>query len=137
MYDPPDKAPPLSGDIPPILATQAVAALSLRKRRSRLTRTYQTGGTGAGPERKKSQTAYREILTILKQTCKKLKLHEHNLHISLLEVPDGFILKAYDCQSNHQVCRQINERFFHSPEKIERLFEEIMSGTGLLLDLSV
>ncbi|MBN2705726.1 MAG: hypothetical protein JXR89_04710 [Deltaproteobacteria bacterium] len=137
MYDPPDKAPPLSGDIPPILATQAAAALSLRKRRSRLTRTYQTRTPGTSPDHKKGRAAYREILKILKQTCKRLKLHERNLHISLLEVPDGFILKAYDCQSNRQICRQINERFFHSPEKIERLLEEIMSGTGLLLDLSV
>ncbi len=26
---------------------------------------------------------------------------------------------------NRQVCRQLNERFFHSPDKIERLVKEL------------
>ena len=138
MYDPPSKAPPTPGDIPAIMASQHAAALSLRKRRpNKDRRSHYTALLPTPPERKKSQASYREILTILKQTCKRLKLHEHNLHISLLELPDGFLLKAYDCRSNRQVCRQLSERFFHTPDKIERLVKEIMSGTGLLIDLSV
>lgn len=136
MYNPPIPLP-TSGDIPTIMATQYASALSLRRRRptpdrnSRYTPSFQTP-----PKRKKSRSEYREILALLKETCKKLKLHEHNLHISLLELPDGFLLKAYDCRSNRQVCRQLSERFFHSSNKIERLVKEIMSGTGLLIDLS-
>ncbi len=138
MYDPPSKAPPTPGDIPAIMASQHAAALSLRKRRpTKDHRSHYTALLPTPPERKKSQASYREILTILKQTCKRLKLHEHDLHISLLELPDGFLLKAYDCRSNHQICRQLSERFFHTPDKIERLVKEIMSGTGLLIDLSV
>ena len=138
MYDPPSKAPPTPGDIPAIMASQHAAALSLRKRRSTKDRHSRYPSLlPTSPKRKKSRASYREILAILKQTCKRLKLHEHNLHISLLELPDGFLLKAYDCQSNHQVCRQLSERFFHTPDKIERLVKEIMSGTGLLIDLSI
>ena len=138
MYDPPSKAPPTPGDIPAIMASQYAAALSLRKRRPTPDRRFPyTPLPPTSPERKKSRADYREILALLKETCKRLKLHEHNLHISLLELPDGFLLKAYDCRSNRQVCRQLSERFFHSSDKIESLVKEIMSGTGLLIDLSV
>ncbi len=138
MYDPPSKAPPTPGGIPAIMASQYASALSLRKRRPKQDRrSPNTLFTSSFLNRKKTRAEYREILAILKQTCKKLKLHKNNLHISLLELPDGFLLKAYDCSSNRQVCRQLSERFFHSPEKIERLVKEIMSGTGLLIDLSI
>ena len=138
MYDPPSKAPPTPGDVPAIMASQYASALSLRKRRPATDRRSRYALLlPTSPERKKAQADYREILAILKQTCKRLKLHEHNLHISLLELPDGFLLKAYDCHSNRQVCRQLSERFFHTPDKIERLVKEIMSGTGLLIDLSI
>ena len=138
MYDPPSKAPPTPSDIPAIMASQYASALSLRKRRpTNDRRSRDSLFIPTLPERKRNRADYHEILAILKQTCKKLKLHEHNLHISLLELPDGFLLKAYDCSSNRQVCRQISERFFHSPDKIERLVKEIMSGTGLLVDLSI
>ncbi len=138
MYDPPSKAPPSPGDIPAIMASQYAAPLSLRRRHpKRDRRTSDSSPSTSFLDRKKNRPDYREILSILKQTCKKLKLHENNLHISLIELPDGFLLKAYDCSSNRQVCRQLTERFFHSPEKIERLVKEIMSGTGLLLDLTI
>ncbi len=138
MYDPPSKAPPTPDDIPAIMASQYTSTLSLRKRRPTTDRRVQDSlFFPTLPERKKTRADYREILALLKQTCKRLKLHEHDLHISLLELPDGFLLKAYDCRSNRQICRQLSERFFHSPDKIERLIKEIMSGTGLLLDLTV
>ena len=138
MYDPPSKAPPTPVDIPAIMASQYASALSLRKRRPASDRRAPyTPLRPNSPKRKKSRAEYRDILALLKETCKKLKLHEHNLHISLLEVPEGFLLKAYDCHSNRQVCRQLSERFFHSSDKIENLVKEIMSGTGLLIDLSV
>ncbi len=138
MYDPPSKAPPPAGDIKAIMPTQYASALSLRKRRNRRNRRSQDSSRPLSfLDRKKNRDDYRNILNILKQTCKKLKLHENNLHISLLELPDGFLLKAYDCSSNHQVCLQLSERFFQSPEKIEGLVKEIMSGTGLLVDLSI
>ncbi|MCK5681484.1 hypothetical protein KAI46_11815 [bacterium] len=134
MYDLPRTPPPTPNQIPAILASQYASALSLRKRQ---TRTSQLKSNRKAPNSKPKRKAnYREILRILKQTCKKLKLHEHDLHISLLELPNGFLLKAYDCHSNHQVCRQLSERFFYSQEKIERLLKEIMSGTGLLIDLT-
>ncbi len=138
MYDPPSKAPPSSGTIPAIMASQHASALSLRKRRIKHDRRSRDPLLRSSfLDRKKTRADYREILTILKQTCKKLKLHENNLHISLLELPDGFLLKAYDYSSNRQFCRQLSERFFLSPDKVERLVKEIMSGTGLLIDLSI
>ncbi|MBN2808267.1 MAG: hypothetical protein JXR80_02105 [Deltaproteobacteria bacterium] len=138
MYDPPSNAPPTTEEIPEIIPSQYAAAISLRNRGfKRDRRTHNPSLPASFLNRKKTSQSYREILSILKQTCKKLKLHENNMHISLLETPDGFLLKAYDCSSNRQVCRQLSERFFHSPEKIERLVQEIMSGTGLLIDFSV
>ena len=138
MFEPPNKVPPTPTDIPAIMASQYASALTLRTRRPTLNRrTRHTPLHQPSAKRKKSRADYQEILALLKQTCKKLKLHEHNLHISLLELPNGFLLKAYDCQSNRQICRQLKERFFHSSEKIENLVKEIMSCTGLLLDLSV
>lgn len=132
MYDPPDKAPPAGSDIPAVMASQAAAGLSLSRRRAFRDRRY-PAYQAAGKNSKKAE--YREVLQILQQTCAELKLEERNLHISLLEIPDGFLLKAYDCSSNRQVCREIRERFFFSPEKIEKLLREILSGTGILLDI--
>jgi len=137
MYDPPSKAPPTPEDIPAIMASQYASALSLRKRRPAPNRRSPYTPSPPSPKRKRSRADYRELLALLKETCKRLKLHEHNLHISLLELPEGFLLKAYDCHSNRQVCRQLSERFFHSSDKIESLVKEIMSGTGLLIELSV
>lgn len=138
MYDPSSNPPPSPDDVPVIIPAQYAAPLSLRRRQpKRDRRTNNPSPNSSFLDRKKNRADYREILNILKETCKKLKLHENNLHISLIELPDGFLLKAYDCSSNRHVCRQLSERFFHSPEKIERLVKEIMSGTGLILDLSI
>ena len=137
MYELPRTPPATPNQIPVISASQYALPLSLRNRRVRNGQTTPyLPITNPRPKRKKTNRDYREILAILKQTCKKLKLHEHDLHISLLELPDGFELKAYDCHSNRQLCRQLNNRFFYSPEKIELLIKEIMSGTGLMVDLS-
>ena len=136
MYELPRTPPAAPNQIPAISAAQYALPLSLRNRR-RTDRTSPFFPTSnIQPRRKKRNSDYREILKNLKKTCQKLKLHEHGLHISLLELPEGFELKAYDCRSNRQICRQLNERFFYSSEKIELLIKEIMSGTGLIIDLS-
>ncbi len=137
MYESPRTPPAEPNQIPIISVAQYTPPLNLRKRRTRRERTPPYLPATPSPKRKKNNRDYREILSILKQTCKKLKLHEHGLHISLLEIPDGFELRAYDCHSNRQICRQLNKRFFYSPEKIELLIKEIISGTGLLVDISV
>ena len=134
MYDQAPPSPANDEALPPIMASQATAGLSLSRRRS-YDRRRATPYSSPTPQRSGKKAEYREILEILKRTCAELKLDEQNLHITLLELPEGFLLKAYDCHSNRQVCREIRERFFHSPEKIERLVREIMSGTGILLDI--
>jgi len=136
MYELPRTPTAAPNQVTAIIASEYALPLSLRKRR-RTDRLAPYSPAGPRPKRKKTNHDYRKILTVLKKTCKKLKLHEHGLHISLLELPEGFELKAYDCNSNHKICRQLNERFFHSPEKIELLLNEIMRGTGLVIDLSV
>lgn len=137
MYELPRTLPATPNQVTSIIASEYALPLSLRSRRRTDRFAPYQPASGPRPKRKKRNSDYREILSILKKTCQKLKLHDHGLHISLLDLPDGFELKAYDCNSNRQICRQLNERFFYSPEKIELLIYEIMRGTGLVIDLSV
>ncbi len=137
MYELPRTPPAAPNQVTAIIASEYALPLSLRKRRRTDRLVPYSPAAGPRPKRKKTNRDYRKILSILKKTCKKLKLHKHGLHISLLELPEGFELKAYDCNSNRQICRQLSERFFYSPEKIEILLNEIMRGTGLVIDLSV
>ncbi len=80
---------------------------------------------------------HQEILKLLENLHERLRQHGKEIKFTFLEVPGGFLLRAYDCGSNQQVCQLLRERFFSSPERLQQLIIEAISGMGLLYDAEV
>ena len=80
---------------------------------------------------------YQEIIRLLDRLSHQLKEQGKEINFSFLEVPEGFMLRAYDCGSNRQVCQLISERFIHSPERLKKLILEAITGMGTLFDVSI
>ena len=71
------------------------------------------------------RSMYQEIIRLLDHLSHRLKEQGKEINFSFLEVPEGFMLRAYDCGTNQQVCQLISERFIHSPERLKKLILEI------------
>ena len=80
---------------------------------------------------------YQEIVRLLNHISHQLKKQGKEINFSFLEVPDGFMLRAYDCGTNQQVCQLISERFIHSPERLKKLILEAITGMGILFDARI
>ncbi|MCD6150682.1 MAG: hypothetical protein J7J70_03370, partial [Deltaproteobacteria bacterium] len=80
---------------------------------------------------------YQEIIRLLDRLSHRLKEQGKEINFSFLEVPEGFMLRAYDCGTNQQVCQLISERFIHSPERLKKLILEAITGMGTLFDARI
>lgn len=80
---------------------------------------------------------YQGIIHLLDQLSQQLQAQGKEINFSFLEVPEGFMLRAYDCGTNQQVCKLISERFIHSPERLKKLILEAITGMGTLFDVRV
>ena len=83
------------------------------------------------------RSMYQEIIRLLDRLSHRLKEQGKEINFSFLEVPEGFMLKAYDCGTNQQVCQLISERFIHSPERLKKLILEAITGMGTLFDARI
>ena len=80
---------------------------------------------------------YQEIVRLLDRLSHQLQEQGKDINFSFLEVPEGFMLRAYDCSTDQQVCQLISERFIHSPEKLRKLIIEAITGMGTLFDARI
>ena len=80
---------------------------------------------------------YPEIVRLLDRLSHQLQEQGKDINFSFLEVPEGFMLRAYDCGTDQQVCQLISERFIHSPEKLRKLIIEAITGMGTLFDIRI
>ena len=83
------------------------------------------------------RSMYQEIIRLLDRLSHRLKDQGKEINFSFLEVPEGFMLRAYDCGTNQQVCQLISERFIHSPERLKKLILEAITGMGTLFDARI
>ncbi|MEA2108384.1 MAG: hypothetical protein U9P07_03060 [Pseudomonadota bacterium] len=83
------------------------------------------------------RSMYQEIIRLLDRLSHRLKEQGKEINFSFLEVPEGFMLRAYDCGTNQQVCQLISERFIHSPERLKKLILEAITGMGTLFDTRI
>jgi uncharacterized FlaG/YvyC family protein len=83
------------------------------------------------------RSMYQEIIRLLDRLSHRLKDQGKEINFSFLEVPEGFMLRAYDCGTNQQVCQLISERFIHSPERLRKLILEAITGMGTLFDAHI
>jgi uncharacterized FlaG/YvyC family protein len=83
------------------------------------------------------QSLYQEIIRLLDRLSHQLKEQGKEINFSFLEVPEGFMLRAYDCGTNQQVCQLMSERFIHSPERLKKLIQEAITGMGTLFDARI
>ncbi len=83
------------------------------------------------------RTMYQEIIRLLDRLSQQLKEQGKEINFSFLEVPEGFMLRAYDCGTNQQICQLISERFIHSPERLKKLVLEAITGMGTLFDVHI
>ena len=83
------------------------------------------------------RSMYQEIIRLLDRLSHRLKEQGKEINFSFLEVPEGFMLRAYDCGTNQQVCQLISERFIHSPERLKKLILEAITGMGTLFDARI
>jgi hypothetical protein len=77
-----------------------------------------------------------ELLALLGRLHERLLSGGRDINFTLVAVPGGYQLRAYDCGTNRQVCRLIHERLIHSPEHLEQLILETINGTGVLLNVN-
>lgn len=80
---------------------------------------------------------YQEIIGLLDRLSHQLKEQGKEIHFTFFEVPEGFMLRAYDCGTNWQVCQLMSERFIHSPERLKKLILEAITGMGTLFDARI
>lgn len=80
---------------------------------------------------------YQEIIRLLDRLSQRLREQGKEINFSFLEVPEGFMLRAYDCSTNQQICQLISERFIHSPERLKKLILEAITGMGTLFDIRI
>ncbi|MBN2333155.1 MAG: hypothetical protein JXO49_03450 [Deltaproteobacteria bacterium] len=80
---------------------------------------------------------YQEIIRLLDQLSHHLREQGREINFTFLEVPGGYQLRAYDCSTNQQLCQLMSERFLHSPERLQKLVLEAISGMGTLFDASI
>ena len=83
------------------------------------------------------RSMYQEIIRLLDRLSNQLQEQGKDINFSFLEVPGGFMLRAYDCSTDQQVCQLISERFIHSPEKLRKLIIEAITGMGTLFDIRI
>lgn len=83
------------------------------------------------------RSMYQEIIRLLDRLSHRLKEQGKEINFSFLEVPEGFMLRAYDCGTNRQVCQLMSERFIHSPERLKKLILEAITGMGTLFDTRI
>ena len=83
------------------------------------------------------RSMYQEIIRLLDRLSHQLQAQGKDINFSFLEVPEGFMLRAYDCGTNQQVCQLISERFIHSPERLKKLILEAITGMGTLFDVRI
>ncbi|NIA18934.1 MAG: hypothetical protein GWP07_00620 [Xanthomonadaceae bacterium] len=83
------------------------------------------------------RSMHQEIIRLLDRLSHRLKEQGKEVNFSFLEIPDGFMLRAYDCGTNQQVCQLISERFIHSPERLKKLILEAITGMGTLFDIRI
>ncbi|MBW1645804.1 MAG: hypothetical protein JRJ56_05695 [Deltaproteobacteria bacterium] len=124
---------PGSGAPAPTMAEQGRTKIVSRRLRGRRPGEERPGGQRQPGKRQLHQ----EILKLLEYLHERLRQQGREIRFTFLEVPGGFLLRAYDCESNQQVCQLIRERFFHSPQRLEKLITEAISGMGLLYDAEV
>ncbi|MBN2231812.1 MAG: hypothetical protein JW781_03200 [Deltaproteobacteria bacterium] len=86
----------------------------------------------AGIDRERLQ----EVMTLLGRLHDRLLAAGRDINFTIIAESGGYQLRAYDCGTDHQICRLMHERFLHSPERLEQLILDAVSGMGVLLDIN-
>lgn len=120
-------------------ASPSAASLAERGRTKVLNRRLSKRGN---QRRKKTtiqskRSMYQEIIRLLDRLSHQLQKQGKDINFSFLEVPEGFMLRAYDCDNDQQVCQLISERFIHSPERLKKLILEAITGMGTFFDVRI